>query len=142
MRPARAVAAPALAVLLCAAAVAAVVLGAGRHPDHRARTALEGDDDFSTADRGMDWSLDAPSKAEDGSKASWYAAGSRPSLAAGASGDLDGPSASDASAASWAAAGTYDPNGLAKGDPYTESGQLLQLKKTLMAHGAYRRRRR
>ncbi len=140
MRTVRAVATSALAVLLCAAAVAAVVLGAGRHPD-RGRTALEGDDDFSTADRGMDWSLDAPSKAEDGSKASWYAAGSRPSLADGSSGDLDGPSAADASAASWAAAGTYDPNGLAKGDPYTESGQLMELKKTLIAHGAYRRRR-
>ena len=131
---------PVLAVLLCAAAVAAIVLEAGRH-SYRG-TALEGDDDFSTADRGVDWNLDAPTKAEDGNKASWYAAGSRPSLADdGASGDLDGPSVSDASAASWAAAGTYDPAGLAKADPYTTSGQLLQLKKTLMAHGAYRRRR-
>lgn len=135
MRNARYVVVPAMGVILCAVGVAAVVFGAQRGG---MGFSLEGDNDFSTADRGMDWNLDAPGK-EDGSKASWYEAGSRPRMSEeSVSGDLDGPSASDASAASWAAAGTYDPAGLAKSDPYTESGQLLQLKKTLIAHGAYR----
>lgn len=101
---------------------------------------LEGDDDFSTADRAMDWNLDAPTR-HDQDRASWYAAGTGDSVAqesGDASGDLDGPSASDGSSASWANAATYDPAGLAHGDGSSESQQLKKLRDTLIEHGAYK----
>jgi len=107
----------------------------------RARV-LEGDDDFSTADRAMNWNLDAPTK-HDEDRASWYAAGTGDSAAqesGDARRDLDGPSASDGSSASWANAGTYDPAGLASGDGSSESQQLKKLRDTLIEHGAYKDR--
>ena len=58
MRVSRNILAPMVVLLLCVVCVAVLVFtGQGR------AQSLEGEDDFSTGDRAMNWNVDAPNKA-------------------------------------------------------------------------------